>query len=83
MFVFQLSACIAGYALKGNTIALVNLQLAETMDLYGLGENKNFEVTKLWDIVQENVSIYSISIFINVVLNRNISMIINIFTDIE
>ncbi|KOB75323.1 Tetraspanin, partial [Operophtera brumata] len=47
MFIFQLSACIAGYALRGNTIALVQKQLSETMDLYG--PDKNYEVTKLWD----------------------------------
>ncbi|XP_026329177.1 CD63 antigen-like [Hyposmocoma kahamanoa] len=55
IFVFQLSACIAGYALKGKTIALVTHQLNETMDLYGIG--KNYEITKLWDIVQRDVSI--------------------------
>ncbi|PZC81540.1 CD63 antigen [Helicoverpa armigera] len=52
MFIFQLSACIAGYALKGNTVALVHQQLTLTMDLYG--PNKSIEVTKLWDQVQED-----------------------------
>ncbi|XP_041977761.1 CD63 antigen-like [Aricia agestis] len=50
MFVFQLSACIAGYALRGNTVALVQKQLLSTMDLYGI--HKSVEVTKLWDEVQ-------------------------------
>ncbi|CAG4907738.1 unnamed protein product [Colias eurytheme] len=50
MFVFQLSACIAGYVLKGNTVALVQKELLNTMDLYG----PNFEVTKLWDEVQKD-----------------------------
>lgn len=51
MFVFQLSACIAGYALRSNTVALVQHQLMSTMELYGI--NKSVEVTKLWDQVQE------------------------------
>lgn len=55
MFVFQLSACIAGYTLKGNTLAIVQSQLLSTMDLYG--PNGNYEVTKLWDEVQEDVSV--------------------------
>ncbi|CAH3890276.1 CD63 antigen-like [Pieris brassicae] len=50
MFVFQLSACIAGYVLKGSTVALVQQQLLNTMDVYG----SNLEVTKLWDEVQED-----------------------------
>ncbi|CAH2074532.1 unnamed protein product, partial [Iphiclides podalirius] len=54
MFVFQLSACIAGYALKGNAVALVQQSLLSTMDLYG--PDKNFEVTKLWDEVQQDFS---------------------------
>lgn len=54
MFVFQLSACIAGYTLQGNTLSLVQQQLTQTMDLYGL--DKNYEITKLWDEVQEDVS---------------------------
>ncbi|XP_028028837.1 CD63 antigen-like [Bombyx mandarina] len=49
MFVFQLSACIAGYALKSNTVALVQKQLLSTMELYGPG---SLEITKLWDEVQ-------------------------------
>lgn len=52
IFVFQLSACIAGYVLKGNTVVLVQHQLISTMDLYGV--NKSVEVTKLWDQVQED-----------------------------
>ncbi|CAK1582268.1 unnamed protein product [Parnassius mnemosyne] len=52
MFIFQLSACIAGYVLKGHTVALVQQTLMSTMDLYGA--DKNFEVTKLWDEVQED-----------------------------
>lgn len=52
MFVFQLSACIAGYALRGNAVALVQQQLMSTMELYG----PSLEVTKLWDEVQEDVS---------------------------
>ncbi|KPJ00102.1 CD63 antigen [Papilio xuthus] len=54
MFIFQLSACIAGYALKGNTVALVQQSLMGTMDLYGA--NKNLGVTKLWDEMQEDFS---------------------------
>ncbi|XP_068629885.1 tetraspanin-4-like [Battus philenor] len=54
MFIFQLSGCIAGYVLKGNTVALVQQSLMGTMELYGA--NKNFEVTKLWDEVQEDFS---------------------------
>ncbi|XP_060810957.1 CD63 antigen-like [Amyelois transitella] len=50
MFIFQLSACIAGYALKSNTIALVQQQLYNTMPLY---QNKEFVVQKLWDETQE------------------------------
>ncbi|XP_038215638.1 CD63 antigen-like [Zerene cesonia] len=50
MFVFQLSACIAGYVLKGNALALVQKELLNTMDLYG----PNLEVTKLWDEVQDD-----------------------------
>ncbi|KAG6442160.1 CD63 antigen [Manduca sexta] len=50
MFIFQLSACIAGYALRGNTVALVQQQLMSTMELYG----PSLEVTKLWDEVQED-----------------------------
>ncbi|CAH0718811.1 unnamed protein product, partial [Brenthis ino] len=50
MFIFQLSACIAGYVLRGNTVALVQKQLISSMDLYGV--DKSFEVTKLWDEVQ-------------------------------
>ncbi|CAK1552580.1 unnamed protein product [Leptosia nina] len=50
MFIFQLSACIAGYVLKGSTVALVQQQLLNTMDLYG----PNLEVTKLWDEVQND-----------------------------
>lgn len=49
MFIFQLSACIAGYVLRGSTVALVQKKLIETMDLYG---DRSFEVTKLWDEVQ-------------------------------
>ncbi|KAJ0180322.1 hypothetical protein K1T71_003726 [Dendrolimus kikuchii] len=52
IFVFQLSACIAGYSLRGNTVALVQQQLRSTMELYGT----SFEVTKLWDEVQEDFS---------------------------
>ncbi|CAH1646267.1 unnamed protein product [Spodoptera littoralis] len=52
MFIFQLSACIAGYALKGNAVSLVQHKLLETMDRYGL--NKSIEVTKLWDTVQQD-----------------------------
>ncbi|XP_072943627.1 uncharacterized protein [Epargyreus clarus] len=52
MFIFQLSACIAGYVLRGNTVALVQKQLMSTMELYGA--NQNFEVTKLWDEVQDD-----------------------------
>ncbi|XP_063531245.1 tetraspanin-4 [Cydia strobilella] len=52
MFIFQLSACIAGYALKSQATVLVQTQLQNTMDLYG--PNKNYEVTKLWDEVQED-----------------------------
>lgn len=52
MFIFQLSACIAGYALRSNTVPLVQQQLLSTMDLYGTG--KSVEVTKLWDEVQED-----------------------------
>ncbi|XP_073944355.1 CD63 antigen-like [Choristoneura fumiferana] len=52
MFVFQLSACIAGYALKGQAVALVQTQLQNTMDLYG--PDKNYDVTVLWDEVQED-----------------------------
>ncbi|KAJ8725435.1 hypothetical protein PYW08_003618 [Mythimna loreyi] len=52
IFIFQLSACIAGYALKGNTVVLVQNQLISTMNLYGV--NKSVEVTKLWDEVQED-----------------------------
>nr|XP_026501472.1 tetraspanin-4-like [Vanessa tameamea] len=52
MFIFQLSACISGYVLRGNTVALVQKQLISTMDLYG--PNKNFEVTKLWDEIQSD-----------------------------
>ncbi|KPJ07929.1 CD63 antigen [Papilio machaon] len=54
MFIFQLSACIAGYVLKGNTVALVQQSLLGTMDLYGA--NKNLGVTKLWDEMQEDFS---------------------------
>ncbi|OWR47201.1 hypothetical protein KGM_200168 [Danaus plexippus plexippus] len=50
MFIFQLSACIAGYVLRGSTVALVQSSLLSTMELYG--PNKNFEVTKLWDEIQ-------------------------------
>lgn len=55
IFIFQLSACIAGYALRGNTVALVQKQLTSTMVLYG--PDKSIEITKLWDQVQEDVSI--------------------------
>ncbi|CAH2086796.1 unnamed protein product [Euphydryas editha] len=51
MLIFQLSACIAGYVLRGNTVALVQQKLIETMDLYG---PNSFEVTKLWDEVQND-----------------------------
>ncbi|XP_075969224.1 CD63 antigen-like [Anticarsia gemmatalis] len=54
MFVFQLSACIAGYALRSNTVALVHQQLTSTMTLYGTGTGKSVEVTRLWDQVQED-----------------------------
>lgn len=53
MLVFQVSACIAGYVLKGSSVALVQQQLLNTMDLYG----PNIEVTKLWDEVQNDVNI--------------------------
>lgn len=53
MFVFLLSACIAGYALRGRTVALVQQQLVNTMELYG---PDNLVVTKLWDEVQSDVS---------------------------
>ncbi|XP_063821518.1 CD63 antigen-like [Ostrinia nubilalis] len=52
MFIFQLSACIAGYALKGNAEALVQKQLYETMQLY----THDVVVTRLWDEVQEDFS---------------------------
>ncbi|XP_026742600.1 CD63 antigen-like [Trichoplusia ni] len=52
IFIFQLSACIAGYALRGNTVALVQKQLTSTMVLYG--PDKSIEITKLWDQVQED-----------------------------
>lgn len=55
LLVFQVSSCIAGFVLRSNTVALVQQQLTSTMDIYGI--NKNFEVTKLWDEVQEDVSI--------------------------
>jgi hypothetical protein len=58
MFIFQLSACIAGYTLKSQTTVLVQTQLQNTMDLYG--PDKNYGVTKLWDEVQEDVSIVSL-----------------------
>ncbi|KAL0893621.1 hypothetical protein ABMA27_013791 [Loxostege sticticalis] len=54
MFIFQLSACIAGYALKSNTVALVQQQLYDSLELYGT--DKNLVVTKLWDEVQEDFS---------------------------
>ncbi|XP_053624371.1 CD63 antigen-like [Plodia interpunctella] len=50
MFIFQLSACIAGYALKSNTIALVQQQLYNTMPLY---HQKEYVVEKLWDETQD------------------------------
>ncbi|KAI5634666.1 tetraspanin family domain-containing protein [Phthorimaea operculella] len=53
MFIFQLSACIAGYALKSNTVALIQQKLTETMVTYGTGPGGSLEVTKLWDEVQE------------------------------
>lgn len=53
MFVFQLSACIAGYALKGNTVALVQQQLYSTMPLY---QAQDYVVQQLWDEVQDDVS---------------------------
>ncbi|XP_049866836.1 CD63 antigen-like [Pectinophora gossypiella] len=52
VFVFQLSACIAGYALKGNTVVLIHDQLRSTMELYGV--NKSLEVTTMWDKVQRD-----------------------------
>jgi hypothetical protein len=56
MFVFILSACIAGYVLKGNTSALIQQQLYDSLELYA--KENNFIVTKLWDEVQEDVSIF-------------------------
>ncbi|XP_045784397.1 CD63 antigen-like isoform X2 [Maniola jurtina] len=52
MFIFQLSACIGGYVLRGNTVALVQQQLHNTMQLYD--PQKNFAVTVLWDEVQRD-----------------------------
>ncbi|CAB3251928.1 unnamed protein product [Arctia plantaginis] len=52
IFVFQLSACIAGYALRSNTVPLVQQQLMTTLDLYGPAGS--VEVTRLWDQVQED-----------------------------
>lgn len=62
MFVFQLSACIAGYALRSNTVALVQQQLMSSMELYGA--SKSVEVTKLWDQVQDDVSLAIPNIFV-------------------
>ncbi|XP_039747322.1 CD63 antigen-like [Pararge aegeria] len=54
MFIFQLSACIGGYVLRGNTVALVQKQLLSTMQLYDA--KKNLPVTVLWDEVQRDFS---------------------------
>ncbi|CAG9095970.1 hypothetical protein JYU34_007019 [Plutella xylostella] len=56
MLIFQLSACIAGYVLRGNTIAIVEKQLLSTTTLYGKGPDKSFEITALWDEVQRDFS---------------------------
>lgn len=56
MLIFQLSACIAGFALRGNTLPLVQLKLTETMDMYGPNHTA---ITKLWDEVQKDVSTYA------------------------
>ncbi|GBP26162.1 CD63 antigen [Eumeta japonica] len=50
IFVFQFSAMIAGYALRGNTVAIVKVKLLETMSLY----NNNLDVTMLWDEMQRD-----------------------------
>ncbi|XP_023949530.1 CD63 antigen [Bicyclus anynana] len=54
MFIFQLSACIGGYVLRGNAVALVQKQLLNTMVLYD--PHKNLAVTTLWDEVQRDFS---------------------------
>ncbi|XP_026757793.1 CD63 antigen-like [Galleria mellonella] len=52
MFVFQLSTCIAGYTLRSSTVALVQQQLHNTMQLY----KDDFVVQQVWDEVQYDFS---------------------------
>ncbi|XP_059060700.1 CD63 antigen-like [Achroia grisella] len=58
MFVFQLSACIAGYALRGNTLALVHRQLFDTLELYAADD---VVIQKVWDEVQADFSCCGVS----------------------
>ncbi|KAM3961823.1 tetraspanin-4 [Aphomia sociella] len=53
VFVFQLAACIAGYSLRSNTVALVQQQLYDTMPLYAA---EDVVVQRLWDEVQFDFS---------------------------
>ncbi|RVE54769.1 hypothetical protein evm_000536 [Chilo suppressalis] len=50
MFIFVMSACIAGYVLKRDAVALVQTELYETMPMY----KQDYIVTRLWDEVQED-----------------------------
>lgn len=55
IFVFQLSACIAGYALRGNALAIMHREMTASMDYY-IDPNRDMEVVELWDNIQREVS---------------------------
>lgn len=62
VFILELAAGIAGYALRDTTTDFLTDKLTESLDSYNVSGDG--EVTVMWDLIQKEVSV-SISCFLS------------------